>query len=121
MIWRKMGQFSNGTFLLGVDQTFLRRRSDLQGIPLTIGFQTHEIISKMDRETSVFTGYYGDLVMELSRSLNFSLDLKPLDSSTMGYGLLLVRNLQPLVSYLNFGTIWFSGRRVFQRSGGPTS
>ena len=91
IIWQKVGEFSNGTFNLEADPALLRRRRDLQGMPLTVGFQTHEIISKIDRETGRFTGYYGDLVVELSRSLNFSLDLEPLNASTVSYGLLLVR------------------------------
>ena len=91
MIWQKVGQISDGTFNLEADPALPRRRRDLQGMPLTVGFQAHEIISKIDRETGRFTGYYGDLATELALALNFSLDLEPLDTSTVSYGLLLVR------------------------------
>ena len=82
-----MGQFSNGSFKLEVDQSLLRRRRDFQGMPLTVAFTA----SKIDQEPNPVIGYYSDLATELSQSLNFTMDLKPLDTSTVDYGLLLVR------------------------------
>ena len=48
-------------------------------------------MSYVDQETGGFTGYYGDVITDVARKLNFSIVLKVRKSSTTNYGRLLVR------------------------------